>query len=60
MSTGKWPIRPRDARRLILGAAAAGREVERVDFDPATGRLSVVLKGAADKPAANANEWDDA
>jgi hypothetical protein len=59
MSTAKWTLRPSLMRRAILGTQAAGLEVERVDFDPATGRISVIPKGATDKSAPNGNEWDD-
>jgi hypothetical protein len=49
MSTRNWTIKPSLARRLILGATAAGLEVERVDLDPTTGRISVIPKGSGDK-----------
>lgn len=57
MSTAKWTLRPSLMRRAILGTTAAGLEVERVDFDPTTGRISVIPKGAAEKPV-TVNEWD--
>jgi|HubBroStandDraft_2_1064218.scaffolds.fasta_scaffold1350365_2 hypothetical protein len=53
MSTRNWIIKPSLTHRLILGATAAGLEVERVDFDPATGRISVIPKSAANKQIEN-------
>ncbi len=58
MSTRNWTIKPSQARRLILGATAAGQEVERLDFDPATGRISVILKGAGGGPSDRPNSFD--
>ena len=58
MSTSRWTLRPSLMRRAILGTQAAGLEVERVDFDPATGRISVIPKGSVDKPSERPNSFD--
>jgi hypothetical protein len=47
--------------RAIKGVEEAGRTPERVEVDPATGKISIVLRGEATTSGANskaANPWD--
>jgi hypothetical protein len=54
-------FRQREIARSIRGAEDAGKDVERVEIDPATGRIHLILaKGENSDAPVGAKAWDDA
>jgi hypothetical protein len=51
----------REVARALKAARLAGERPERVEIDPATGRITVIIAQPGDAPSAVAttNEWDD-
>ena len=51
----------REVSRALRGARDAGENVERVEVDPASGRITVIIgKAEAADEAAGAKAWNDA
>ena len=50
-------FRERELARAVRAARAAGGE--RVEIDPATGKISVVIGKSGEADAANKNPWDE-
>jgi hypothetical protein len=51
----------REVARALKAARLAGERPERVEIDPATGRITVIIAepSAAATAAATTNEWDE-
>jgi hypothetical protein len=49
----------REVARALKAARLAGERPERVEIDPATGKITVIIASPGDMPAAATNEWDD-
>jgi hypothetical protein len=51
----------REVSRAIRAARLAGERPDRVEIDPATGRITVIIANPGDAPpaAAATNEWDE-
>jgi hypothetical protein len=49
----------REVARALKAARLAGENVERVEIDPASGKISVILSEAR-APEAGAKAWNDA
>ena len=51
----------REVARALKAARLAGERPERVEIDPATGRITVIIAQAGDAStaAATTNEWDE-
>jgi hypothetical protein len=51
----------REVSRAIRAARLAGERPDRVEIDPATGRITVIIAKSGDAPpaASAANEWDE-
>jgi hypothetical protein len=55
---GPCRFRKGEVVRAAKAAEAAGLSVERVEIDPATGKISVIVKTAEAEVSQLANEWD--
>jgi hypothetical protein len=51
----------REVARALRAARLAGERPERVEIDPATGRITVIIANSGDAPpaASATNEWDE-
>jgi hypothetical protein len=50
----------REVARALRAARLAGERPVRVEIDPATGRITVIIANPGDAPpAAATNEWDE-
>jgi len=51
-------FRQSDLKRALRAAKDSGVEVERIEIDPATGKICIIVKGAADADADSAlDSW---
>jgi hypothetical protein len=50
----------REVARALRAARLAGERPERVEIDPATGRITVIIAKTGDAPTPAACAWDEA
>ena len=50
----------REVARALRAARLAGERPERVEIDPATGRITVIIAQPSDAPTPAACAWDEA
>jgi hypothetical protein len=59
MSSGPQRFKRTEFKRAVRSAEEAGLRVQRIEVDPKTGKISlVVAKPSEDAAADAANEWD--
>ena len=50
----------RELARALRAAKKSGTPIDRVEVDPATGRISVVIAKPSEVPTPTASAWDEA
>jgi hypothetical protein len=50
----------REVSRAVRAVRRTGENVDRVEIDPTTGKITVILAKPCGEAAADKNEWDEA
>jgi hypothetical protein len=57
MAKGKLAFKKNDVKRALCAVSAAGQSVQRIEIEPATGKI-VVFVGKPEEQDMEGNEWD--